>query len=129
MRKVTLLFLVPLLLSMQCESDDVPAFSSEFYLQNNSSVDLIWLNADAEEITIESQSEQFLGVSTDLDSFISPSKTTAFDAITLYRKKETGALTILYEQRPVVDDQWTFATPWEYERNYLLMITDASLAP
>ncbi|UWX53795.1 hypothetical protein NYZ99_11655 [Maribacter litopenaei] len=114
---------------MQCESNDEPAFSSEFYVQNNSSVDLIWLNADAEEITVESQSEQFLGVSTNLDSFIPPSKTTAFDAITLYRKEETGVLTILYEQRPVVDDQWIFTTPWEYERDYLLMITDASLAP
>ena len=128
MRKLALLFLLPLLLSMQCDSNDGLAYSTEFYVQNNSSVDLIWLNADEEEITIESQSEQFLGVSTDMDSFVLPSKTAAFNAITLYKKEETGVLVILYEQRPIVDNQWTFNTQWEYERDYMLTITNDSLA-
>ena len=127
MKKIYLFLFVPLLLSFQCEDDVAPLYETEFYIQNNSSIQLIWLNADMEEIPIESQSEQFIGVSTDMDFFISPSKTVAFDGITLYKKEESGALTMVYEQRPIVDDIWEFNALGDYIGQYFLFVTDASL--
>lgn len=129
MKKIYLFLFVPLLLSFQCEDDIDPLFSTEYYVQNNSSVDLIWLNADAEEISIESQSEQFLGVSTDMDAIILPSNSLAINAITLYKKEESGALSMVYEQNPIMDEIWEFNAPFNFEGDYYLTISDTSLTP
>ncbi|RRQ48113.1 hypothetical protein DZC72_10310 [Maribacter algicola] len=129
MKKIYLLFLVPFLFSFQCEDEIDPLYSSEFYIQNNSSIQLIWLNVDMEEIPIESMSDQFIGVSTDKDFLVPPSKTLAFNAITLYKKERSGDLTMVYLQRPIEDNLWSFDKLSQYEGIYQLIITNASLAP
>ena len=129
MKKMLLLFLAPLLFSFQCEDEIDPLYSSEFYIQNNSSIQLIWLNVDMEEIPIERMSDQFIGVSTDKDFIVPPSKTLAVDAITLYKKEGSGARTMVYGQRPIEDDLWNFDKLSQYEGVYKLIITDASLDP
>lgn len=129
MKKIYLFLFVPLLLSFQCEDDLDPLYGTEFYIQNNASIDLIWLNTDGDEITIESQSEQFIAISTDRDFIILPSKTNAFDVIILYKKEESGALSMLYEQNPVIDELWVFNSMGDFEGTYTLVITDDAFTP
>jgi hypothetical protein len=129
MKKLYLLFLVPLLLSTQCESDDEPVLRTEFYIQNDSSSDLLWITDKAEEITIQSKTEQFIAAASDEVVFIKPSENIAFDSVLLFRREENGSFTKVYEQQPIEDELWEFEGFSEYEGVYTLTITNESLVP
>ncbi|SDQ96105.1 hypothetical protein [Flagellimonas zhangzhouensis] len=127
MKKFFLLLLAPLLMSSQCESDDSPVFRTEYYIQNSTSIDLILITKDAGEISIESRSSQFMAVSTDLNSFVPPSKNIAFDEVRLYKEETGGNKTISYEQMPIVDQLWSFDEISSYDAEYRLVITNELL--
>ena len=127
MKKFLLLLLAPLLMSTQCEKDNDPVFSTEYFIQNSSGIDLILITEEAGEILIESQSSQFIAVATDLDSFVLPSESVAFDAITLYREDGGGNRVIAYEQRPIADELWVLNNLSTYDTEYILTITDELL--
>lgn len=127
MKKLLLLFLVPLLMSTQCESDIDPTFSTEFFVQNISDQDLIYFTFEGREILIKSQSHQFIAVSSNTISFVKPSENKAFDHILLYRKDSSGNLTMIYEQNPIVDSLWTFEKLSTYEANFTLFINNELL--
>ncbi|WP_431160806.1 hypothetical protein [Flagellimonas beolgyonensis] len=127
MKKFFLLLLAQLLMSTQCESDDDPVFRTEYYIQNSTSIDLILITKDAGEISIQSQSSQFMAVSTDLNSFVAPSKNIAFDEVRLYKEETEGHKTISYEQMPIVDQLWSFDEISSYDAEYRLVVTDELL--
>lgn len=129
MKKIYLLFLAPLLLSFQCEEDIYPLYSTEFYIENLSNTDLVWISETAGETLIASQSKQFIAAASDEVVFIKPSENIAFESITLYKKEENGDLTVVYEQQPINDDRWSFNMLTEYEVAYVLIITNGSLTP
>nr|WP_297783979.1 hypothetical protein [uncultured Allomuricauda sp.] len=123
MKKLLLLLLASLLMSMQCESDD-PVYGTEYIIKNSSSIDLILITEEAGEIVIESQSSQFIAVATDLNGFVDPSDTIAFEEITLYRAEDDGTKVSVYEQKPIVDSLWMFEESSSYDAEYRLIITD-----
>lgn len=127
MKYLRLLFLAPLLMAFQCESDDEPVLKSDFFIQNNSSFDLIFVTEETVEILIESQTSQFIASATSVNSFIVPSENFAFNEITLYRVDNDGNLFVVYEQNPIVDELWTENTLSTYDNEYYLIVTDESL--
>ena len=127
MKKAFLLLLAFLLMSTQCEEDTDPVFRTEYFIQNSSNTDLIWITIEAREILIESQSSQFIAAATDLDSFVLPSESIAFDEITLYREDSGGNLVIAYEQRPIADELWSLNKLSTYDMEYVLTITEEVL--
>ncbi len=129
MKRIFLLFLAPVLLSFQCESDLETVLRTEFYIQNDSSSNLLWITEMAGEITIQSKTEQFMAAASDEVVFVKPSENIAFDNVLLFRREENGSLTKVYEQQPIRDDDCSFNSISEYEGVYVLTITDASLTP
>lgn len=127
MKKIYVLFLASLLMSTQCESDDEPVLRTEFYIQNDSSTELIWISETAGEVVIKEGTKQFIGSVVDWVVFVKPSSGIAFDKVILYRKAENGDLIKTYEQQPIVDDVWRFNALSELEGAYALILTDASL--
>ncbi|MFN2396969.1 MAG: hypothetical protein ABR597_14915 [Bacteroidales bacterium] len=127
MKYLRLLFLAPLLMAFQCESDDEPVFMTDYFIQNNSSFDLILFTEEAGEIIIESQTRQRIATATSLNSFIVPSENIAFSNITLNRVDSSGNISVVYEQNPIVDELWTENTLSTYDNEYNLIITDESL--
>ena len=126
MKKLFFLLLAPLLMSMQCESDD-PIFGTEYFIENNSSIDLILITEEAGEILIKSQSSQFIAVATDSNAFVVPSDNIAFTEITLYTSEDGGNMVLVYEQNPIMDSLWIFEELSSYTARYRLIITDDSL--
>ncbi|MDC6406159.1 MULTISPECIES: hypothetical protein [Maribacter] len=127
MKKIYVLFLASLLMSTQCESDDEPVLRTEFYIQNDSSTELIWISETAGEVVIKEGTKQFIGSVVDWVVFVKPFSGIAFDKVILYRKAENGDLIKTYEQQPIVDDVWRFNALSELEGAYALILTDASL--
>lgn len=127
MKYLRLLFLAPLLMSFQCESDDEPVFKTDYFIQNNSSFDLIYITEEAGEIIIENQTRKRIATNTSLNSFIVPSENIAFSNITLNRVDSGRNITVVYEQDPIVDELWSENTLSTYDNEYYLIITDESL--
>lgn len=127
MKKLYLVLLAQLLMSTQCESDNDPVFRTEYYIQNNSSIDLLFITKEAGEISIKTQSSQFIAVASDLNFFVVPSENIAFDEVILYKEEAVGNKIVSYEQRPIMDDLWTLDEISENEAEYRLVITDELL--
>lgn len=127
MKKLYLVLLAQLLMSTQCESDNDPVFRTEYYIQNNSSIDLLFITKEAGEISIKTQSSQFIAVASDLNFFVVPSENIAFDEVILYKEEAGGNKIVSYEQRPIMDDLWTLDEISENEAEYRLVITDELL--
>ncbi len=127
MKKLLILLIAPILMATQCEDDNDPLVSTEYYIQNDSSIDLTYLTESATEFVIESNSSQFIAMSTNESFSIAPSENTAFDTVVLYKPDASGNLITAYEQDPINDANWEFATVSGFEYTYTVIITDQLL--
>lgn len=125
MKKIFLILLLPLIVATTCEEDDLSSgFETEYIIENNSSINLILIQEENFQITIESGSS--LTLASDLNQEtnpISPNETFTFNSIKLY-KKENDNFILAYKQDPIDDNLWAFNEPVTNRYNYTLTITD-----
>lgn len=124
MKKILLLFLAPLLMASQCDNED-PLFRTEYFIQNSSSVELVYTSETAGEVVIPVGQSQFIASDTNSDTFVSPGS--VVDEIQLYVEDSSGELVLVYQQQPIDNDVWTFEELETYDAQYTLVITDIQL--
>lgn len=63
MKKIFLALLLPLLMATQCDEDDdgLISYQTDYTIQNNTSVDLIFLTEDNQQIVIDSETSLVIG--------------------------------------------------------------------
>lgn len=124
MKKFLILLIAPLLMATQCDDDNDPLVSTEYYIQNDSSIDLTYLTDDATEVLIESNTTQFIAINTDNTSSIAPSENITFNNVTLYKPDTSGNLVIAYQQEPINDSLWELNEISDFDYIYTVIITD-----
>ena len=77
MRRLFILLLLPLIVAVTCEEDDLASgFETEYILQNDSSLDLIFFPEGSSKFTIESKSNLTIAIDLNQDTNpIAPSDT------------------------------------------------------
>ncbi|EDP69644.1 hypothetical protein FBALC1_05648 [Flavobacteriales bacterium ALC-1] len=125
MKKIYILFLLPLLVATTCEDDDVNSgFESHYIIQNDSSTDLILFTEGGGQLSVVSQTELF--VASDFNNTtdpISPSESAIFNNIKLYKVVGENFI-LVYNQSPIDDSLWVFNEPSGNRFEYRLVITD-----
>jgi hypothetical protein len=99
------------LFAIQCEDDVLPLFQTLYTVQNNSSLDLYYINPDTEFLLIPNQSE-FI-VASDLnqdDTAITPEDSDQLETLKLYELIE-GNYVLYYEQDPINNTLWDVGEP------------------
>ena len=124
MKKFLILLFAPLLMATQCDEDNNLMYATEFFIQNNSSIDLTYLTQDATELIIESNSSEFIAINTHTSTMVLPSENNAFNDITLYKPDSNGVLVTTYEQNPINDALWELSNPSPLDFEYTIIITD-----
>ncbi|MFK7833530.1 MAG: hypothetical protein AB8B52_09655 [Winogradskyella sp.] len=127
-KKLYLILLLPLIVATTCEDDDINSgFETEYFIQNDSSIDLVLFTEGGGQLPVPSEGE--LRVSGDLNQDaepISPSESFIFSNIKLY-KMDNEDFVLAYEQSPLDDALWIFSETSENRFAYRLIITDALL--
>lgn len=125
MKRVSLLLLLPFLVSFQCEDDfDNSGFETTYLIQNDSNTDLFLLNNQNSFVDVESQSEISVGSTLNSETEpVIPSESFVFEDIKLY-KTEGGDFILVYEQVPLDDEIWILNEPSVNRFEYTLIITD-----
>ncbi len=127
MKKLFLLLLVPLLMATQCE-DDEDVIVTDFFIQNNTGSDLVYISSENNQFTIESQSNQFIATGTISDRTQLPSESPAFDVIRLFRSSpNNNNLILVYEQNPIQDELWSLNEISSLNFEYTIIVTDTDL--
>jgi hypothetical protein len=127
-KNIYLLFLLPLLLAMQCgEDDEYSGFETSYYIENNASITLLYITDFDQIIKIEPQTIQLIGSSLNSETNpIPPTQSLLLSDIKLY-KDERGSFILVYEQDPLNDSDWQFSEPIENRFDYKLVIKDELL--
>ncbi|WGK64257.1 hypothetical protein [Croceiramulus getboli] len=126
MKKIWFILIAPFLLATQCESDEDPVFRTEYYVQNDSTIDLLWITDEDREFLIEAGARQFLSVASDSEAFISPSQSRGLTSLVLY--SSTGSDNeVVYSQEDIQDELWTFSSSTTCDAEYVLFITNELL--
>lgn len=124
-KKILLFLLLPLIVATTCDDDDLNSgFETEYFIQNDSSIDLIFLTELDTQITIESQSS--VGLTSNLNQTtdaITPSESFTFTRVKLYKEEDDNFI-LVYAQDPIDDSLWVFSEPSENRYTYKLIITD-----
>ena len=113
MKKLCFLIFIPLLFAIQCEDDVLsdPLFQTLYTVQNNSSLDLYYINPDTEFLLIPNQSK-FI-VASDLNqanTAITPEDSDQLETLKLYELIE-GNYVLYYEQDPIDNALWDVGEP------------------
>jgi hypothetical protein len=99
------------LFAIQCEDDVLPLFQTLYTVQNNSSLDLYYINPDTEFLLIPNQSE--FNVASDLNqanAAITPEDSDQLETLQLYELIE-GNYVLYYEQDPIDNALWDVGEP------------------
>ena len=127
-KRLYLILLLPLILATTCEDDDINSgFETEYVLENDSSIDLILSNEGGGQTAIPSESE--ISIGRDLNpttNAIVPSESFVFTSIKVYKIVNDDFI-LVYVQKPIQDNLWTFNEPSENRYEYKLTITDELL--
>ncbi|MBO6829803.1 hypothetical protein [Allomuricauda sp.] len=128
MKKVFLLMLFPFLMSFQCEDDfENAGFETSYKIQNNSNVDLFYIDESNQISQIAKQSSSIIGSTLNNETIaVMPTASLLFETIKLYAS-ENGDYVLRYQQTPVDDDMWVLSEPLENVFEYTLIITDQLL--
>ena len=128
MKKVFLLMLFPFLMSFQCEDDfENAGFETSYKIQNNSNVDLFYIDESNQISQIAKQSSSIIGSTLNNETIaVMPTASLLFEAIKLYAS-ENGDYVLRYQQTPVDDELWVLSEPLENVFEYTLIITDQLL--
>lgn len=124
MKKILLLLLAPLLMATQCDDDNDAVVSTEYFIENNASTDLTYINFNNELITIASNTTVNIGLAIDNDTTIPPSGNTDLPNIVLFASNEQGEQVQVYAQDPIDDSLWIQQTESASLTFYNLVITD-----
>lgn len=127
MKKILILLMAPLLLAMQCDDDTDDIVGTEYFIENNSSVDLRYFNFNNDEITIASNTSVNIGLAIDEDDVIPPSGNTDIPNIILFAINDIGEQVQVYTQDPIDDSLWQIQTESDVFTFYELVITDELL--
>ena len=85
MRKLQIiLFLAPLLMAFQCESDEI-VVSTVYIIQNDSNTNLIFITEEAGETVIESQSSHIFNFGPNASTVVSPAENSNIISIQLFK--------------------------------------------
>lgn len=125
MRKICLVFLLPLLFAFQCEDDDgSTGFETSYFIQNETNTSLFYFGFDDRLIEIEAQSSDLFRSELNNETLpIPPSESIDFSTLQLFRNVDSDII-LIYEQTPIDDDQWLFDEPSENRFEYTLVITE-----
>lgn len=128
MNRIVLLMLVPFLMATTCKEDiDTTGFESEYFLQNDTSLDLFLLDEDNVFVEIGSGTIKSIGSALNPDtSPIPPSASSVINAISLYTKQGNDFV-LVYTQDRINDDLWIFNEPSVNIYTYTLVLTDELL--
>ncbi len=127
-KRLYLVLVLPLIIAMQCEEDDLSSgFETAYTIDNTSSRDLIFFRDGFPQVAINSNSNyQFATELNQVTEPIAPTAASVFSSIKLYEDQE-GSFILVYNQDPLNDDVWTLTEPFENKFIYTLNITDALL--
>ena len=114
MKKVFLLMLFPFLMSFQCEDDfENAGFETSYKIQNNSNVDLFYIDESNQISQIAKQSSSIIGSTLNNETIaVMPTASLLFETIKLYAS-ENGDYVLRYQQTPVDDELWVLSEPLE----------------
>ena len=114
MKKVFLLMLFPFLMSFQCEDDfENAGFETSYKIQNNSNVDLFYIDDSNQISQIPKQSSSIIGSTLNNETIaVMPTASLLFETIKLYAS-ENGDYVLRYQQTPVDDELWVLSEPLE----------------
>ena len=128
MKKVFLLMLFPFLMSFQCEDDfENAGFETSYKIQNNSNVDLFYIDESNQISQIAKQSSSIIGSTLNNETIaVMPTASLLFETIKLYAS-ENGDYVLRYQQTHVDDELWVLSEPLENVFEYTLIITDQLL--
>ena len=128
MRRLFILLLLPLIVAVTCEEDDlVSGFETEYILQNDSSLDLIFFPEGSSKFTVESKSNLTIAIDLNQNTNpITPSETFTFSSIELYKSENNNFIQV-YKQDPIDDNTWVLSEPTENRFEYKLIITNELL--
>ena len=120
--------MLPLIVAVTCEEDDlVSGFETEYILQNDSSLDLIFFPEGSSKFTIESKSNLTIAIDLNQNTNpITPSETFTFSSIELYKSENNNFIQV-YKQDPIDDNTWVLSEPTENRFEYKLIITNELL--
>ena len=104
-----------------------PSFRTDYFIQNNSSIDIILTIDRRGQRLIERHSKELVGISTHCGSVVIPSENVAFKNIRINKGDAQNNLIMIYEQEPILDSLWTFSEESIYDFKYTLIITDELL--
>lgn len=125
MKKLLILVFAPLLMATQCNEDMDPIFATEFYIQNNASVDILYLTQDAQEVLIKPNSRKSIAFDTNTtESSILPSENSIFNSVTLFKSDGNGTMINAYEQDPINNELWVLHDSGSLDFEYTLYITN-----
>ena len=124
MRKlVIILFLAPLLMATQCESDEI-VVSTVYIIQNDSNTNLIFITEEAGETVITSQSSHIFNFGPNASTVVSPAENSNIISIQLFKLDSDQNQVLAYEQNPIQDELWSLNELSSLEYEYSLIITD-----
>jgi hypothetical protein len=99
------------LFAIQCEDDVLPLFQTLYTVQNNSSLDLYYINPDTEFLLIPNQSKFIVASDLNQDNAaISPEASDQLETLKLYELIE-GNYVLYYEQDPIDNALWDVGEP------------------
>lgn len=128
MKKLFLLVLFPFLMSFQCEDDfENSGFETSYKIQNNSNMDLFYIDEYNQISQITKQSSSIIGFTLNNETIpVMPTASLRFEAIKLYSLENEDYI-LRYQQTPVNDNLWVLTEPLENVFEYTLIITDQLL--
>ena len=127
-KRLFLLLLLPLIVATTCDDDDLSSgFQTEYFIQNDSSIDLIWFIEGGEQRPVASESDISIGSELNqTTNSILPSASFAVNNVKLYNM-DTDDFILVYEQDPIDDALWLLTEPSENRFEYRLIVTDELL--
>ena len=124
MRKLLIiLFLAPLLMAIQCVSDEI-VVSTVYIIQNDSNTNLIFITEEAGETVIASQSSHIFNFGPNASTVVSPAENSNIISIQLFKLDFDQNQVLAYEQNPILDELWSLNELSSLEYEYSLIITD-----
>jgi len=123
MKKLLILFLAPILMATQCEEDEL-FVTTAYVIQNDTSIDLIYLTEAGNEIVIASGTSFTLNGGPNAQTVVTPEDYEFVTEVKLYKTGDNEDLFLAYEQNPIQNELWVLNELGPNEFEYILVITD-----